>query len=132
IDELPPGVTAKRLVLLKTAAPSVSRIALLSTTPGTGRPENQLPHAQQAAATIDVNVKVYRATSFSELGPALATIVADGRDGLLTFQGALSLGNRQMIVELAAKHRLPAIYQATLFAEAGGLMAWAPDLKDQF
>ena len=37
-----------------------------------------------------------------------------------------------MIVDFAAKHRLPAIYQATIIAEAGGLMAWAPDLKDQF
>jgi len=38
IDELPPGVTAKRLTLLKAAAPHVSKIALLSTTPGRGRP----------------------------------------------------------------------------------------------
>jgi putative ABC transport system substrate-binding protein len=53
-------------------------------------------------------------------------------DGLLSFQGALALLNRELIVEFATKHRLPAIYQATPFAEAGGLMAWAPDLEEQF
>jgi putative tryptophan/tyrosine transport system substrate-binding protein len=43
-----------------------------------------------------------------------------------------SLVNRRLIVEFAAKHALPAIYQATMFAEAGGLMVWAPDLEEQF
>ena len=50
IDELPPGVTAKRLALLKTAAPGVTRVALLSTTPGTVAHGIQLADAQRAAA----------------------------------------------------------------------------------
>ncbi len=53
-------------------------------------------------------------------------------NGLANFQGGLSVGNRQLIVDFAAAHRLPAVYQATFFAEAGGLMAWAPDLGNQF
>ncbi len=39
---------------------------------------------------------------------------------------------RQVIADFAAAQRLPAIYQATMFAEAGGLMTWAPDLVEQF
>ena len=74
----------------------------------------------------------YRAASLSELQSALAAIAADAVDGLVSFQGALSLNNRKLIVDFAAEHRLPAMYQATLFAEAGGLMAWAPDLVEQF
>jgi putative tryptophan/tyrosine transport system substrate-binding protein len=132
MDELPPGVTAKRLALLKTAAPRVSRVALLSTTPGTGGHETQLADAEQAAATLGISVKPYRAASVAELEAVLAAIASDGRDGLLNFQGGLSLAKRQLIVDFAAAHRLPAIYQATLFAEAGGLMAWAPDLAEQF
>ena len=132
IDELPPGVTAKRLKLLKTAALHVSRVALLSTTPGRGGHEAQLADAQQAAAVLGVTVKPYRATSLRELEAALAALVEDGMNGLVSFQGALSIGNRQLIVDFAAKHRLPAVYQATLFAEAGGLMAWAPDLEEQY
>jgi putative ABC transport system substrate-binding protein len=132
MDELPPGVTAKRLRLLKTAAPNVSRIALLSTTPGRGGHEAQLADAEQTAATLGVTVKPYRVGSFTELEPALAALVNDGMNGLVNFQGGLSLVNRKLIVDFAAKHGLPSIYQATPFAEAGGLMAWAPDLHEQF
>jgi len=132
MDELPPGVTAKRLTLLKTAAPNVSRIALLSTTPGRGGHEAQLADAEQTASALGVTVKPYRVTSFGELEAALAALVNDGMNGLLNFQGALSLINRKLIVDFAVKHRLPAVYQATLFAEAGGLLSWAPDLPEQF
>ncbi len=132
IDELPPGVTARRLELLKTAAPTVSRVALLSTTPGRGGHEAQLADAQETAAKLSVTVKPYRATSLAELEHALAAIAAEGMNGVLNFQGGLSYVNRQLIVDFAAKHRVPAIYQATVFAAAGGLMTWAPDLVDQF
>jgi putative ABC transport system substrate-binding protein len=132
IDELPPGVTAMRLDLLKTAAPSVSQVALLSTTPGRGGHETQLADAQAAATRLGVTVKPYRATSVAELKAALAAIGAERMNGLLNFQGALSYINRQLIVDFAAEHHLPAIYQATVFAEAGGLMTWAPNLVDQF
>ena len=132
LDELPPGVTTRRLTLLRTAAPGVSRVALLSTTPGVGGHETQLADAEQAAAALGVRVKAYRAQSLVELKNALTAIRSDGMDGLLNFQGGLSLSNRQLIVDFAAEHRLPAIYQATLFAEAGGLMSWAPNLENQY
>ena len=131
IDELPPGVTARRLELLKTAAPAVSRVALLSTTPGHGGHELQLADAREAAAKLGVTVKPYRATSLAELEQALGVIAAESMNGLLNFQGGLSFVNRQLIVDFAASHHIPAIYQATVFAMAGGLMAWAPDLVDQ-
>lgn len=108
IDELPPGVTAKQLELLKTAAPIVSRVALLSTTPGRGGHEAQVADAQQEAAKLGVAIKPYRATSVAELEHALTAIAAEGTDGLLNFQGGLSYINRQLIVDFAAKHRVPA------------------------
>jgi len=131
VDELPPGVTGKRLELLITAAPAASKIALLSTTPGRGGHETQLADAQEAAARLGVGIKPYRATSLVELERALASIAADGMNGLLNFQGGLSFINRQLIIDFVAKHRIPAIYQATVFAKAGGLMTWAPDLVEQ-
>ena len=117
---------------MKTAAPAVARGALLSTTPGRGEHEIQLADAQEAAARLGVTVKPYRAASVAELEQALAAIAADGMDGLLNVQGGLSYVNRRRIVDFAAKQRLPAIYQAIVFAEAGGLMTWAPRLVDQF
>jgi putative ABC transport system substrate-binding protein len=132
MDELPPGVTTKRLTLLKTAAPKVSRVALLSTTPGRGGHETQLADAEQAGTALGISVKAYRAASLGELQKALAAMVTDSMDGLLNFQGGLSLANRQLIVDFATERHLPAIYQATLFAEAGGLMSWAPNLENQY
>lgn len=132
MDELPPGVTAKRLRLLKTAAPRVSRVALISTTPGVGGHEMQLADAENVAGSLRLTVKPYRATSLKELETALAAIVNDGMDGLANFQGGLSLANRQLIVDFAAKNRLPAIYQSAFFVEAGGLMSWAPNQEEQY
>lgn len=132
IDELPPGVTAKRLTLLKTAFPRLRRIALLSTTPGIGGHEIQLADAEQAARSLDVTVRAYRATTVEQLKETFTRIAADGNEGLLNFQGGLSFVNRALIIAFAAKQGLPAIYQARAFPESGGLMAWAPDLRDQF
>lgn len=131
IDEMPEGITAKRLHLLHAVAPHTTRIGLLSTTPGVGGHEFQLAEAQKAAATLGMEVKAYRATSLQELKKALDNIIRDDMTGLLNFQGGLSWANRQLIVDFAAQNRLPAIYQATVFAEVGGLMAWAPDYTQQ-
>ncbi len=132
MDELPPGVTSKRLQLLKRAAPSVSRVALLSTTPGRGGHETQLADAERAAEELGVSVKVYRASSLGEITAALDAMRTDQMNGLANFQGGLSLANRQVIVDFAAAHRLPAVYQSTFFVESGGLLAWAPDQRDQY
>lgn len=132
LDELPPDVTSKRLRLLKIAVPAVDRVALLSTTPGKGGHEIQLADAQKTAPELGIEVKPYRATTLAELEKALSDLSKDGRNGLLSFQGGLSVVNRKLIVDFANEHHIPAIYQATLFAEAGGLMAWAPDLPQQY
>ncbi|WP_460907046.1 ABC transporter substrate-binding protein [Spirosoma areae] len=132
MDELPKGVTAKRLHLLKAAAPTATRIALISGTPGVGGHEIQLAEAEKTAAILGVEVKPYRAASLQQLEKALADLVSDGMNGMVSFQGALTLANRKLMVDFAAQNRIPAMYQATLFAEAGGLMAWAPDLPQQF
>lgn len=131
IDELPPGVTEKRLRLLKIAAPHVKRVALLSTTPGKGGHEAQLADAERTADELGLTVKVYRATSLPELRAALDAIRTDVMQGMQNFQGALSLIHRQLITEFATKNRIPAVYQARWFPESGGLMAWAPNQSDQ-
>ena len=130
IDELPPGVTRRRMTLLKTAA-DIKRLALLSTAPGKVAHDLQLADALPAAADLGIEARPYRATNLEELRAALASMQADKMDGLQNFQGGLSLANRQLIVDYAAAHRVPAIYQARLFIGAGGLMAWAPDQSEQ-
>lgn len=132
MDELPPRVTGTRLRLLKAAAPQISRIGLLSTTPGRGGHEMQLADAEATAPSLGVSIRPYRAANLAELESALASMIADGMQGLLSFQGGLSLVNRDLIVDFARRQRLPAIYQSRLFVEAGGLMAYAPDQEEQY
>jgi putative ABC transport system substrate-binding protein len=131
IEELPPGVTAKRLTLLKTAVPSVTRVGLLSTTPGTGGHETQVADAEQVAASLKISVRVYRAMTPIDVEKQLNAMVTDGMDALANFQGGLSIALRKTIVDFAAQHRIPAVYQATMFTELGGLMSWAPDIVEQ-
>ena len=132
MDELPRGLTGKRLRLLKEAAPQLSRVALLSTTPGRGGHQMQLADAEAAAPALGLVVKAYRATNLAELQNGLAQLLADRMEGLVSFQGGLALVNRDLIVDFARQHRLPAIYQSRLFVEAGGLMSYAPDQEEQF
>jgi putative ABC transport system substrate-binding protein len=51
-------------------------------------------------------------------------------DALLTFTDSFTTRNRKRIVDLAAKHRLPAIYEVKEFVDAGGLMSYGPDIPD--
>jgi putative ABC transport system substrate-binding protein len=77
-------------------------------------------------------VKPYPAASLAEIEQALAAMVKDNMQALVNLQGGLSLFHRGVIIEFVAAHRMPSIFQATLFAEAGGLMSWAPDLVWQY
>jgi len=132
MDELPKGVVAKRLQLLKAAVPTAKRIALLSATPGVGGHEAQLAEAETTAPRLGIEVTPYRVKSLEDLQKALIDLTNDGIDGMVVFQGALTLANRKMVVDFAAQNRLPVIYQQRVFVEVGGLMAWAPDLEQQF
>ena len=97
IDELPPGVTRRRMTLLKTAAPGIKRLALLSTAPGKVAHDLQLADALPAAADLGIEARPYRATNLDELRAALAKMRTDGMDGLQNFQGGLSLANRHRV-----------------------------------
>lgn len=132
MDELPAGLTGRRLTLLKTAAPNISRVALLSTTPGIGAHESQVADAQEAAARLGVTVSTYRASSLPELEVALDAIVRDKMEGLVNFQGGLSIVNKQLIIDTVRQHRIAAIYQSKLFVTSRGLMALSPGQEEQF
>jgi putative ABC transport system substrate-binding protein len=132
MDELPKGIVAKRLQLLKAAIPSAKRIALLSATPGVGGHEAQLAEAETTAPTLGIEVVPYRVRTLEDLQKSLINVTNDGIDGMVVFQGALTLANRKMVVDFATQNRLPIIYQQSVFVEVGGLMAWAPDLEQQF
>lgn len=130
-DELPPGLTATRMALLKEAAPNVTHIGLLAAAEDAAY-RVQLADAEAAAARLGVAIKPYSAPSPLAIEQALAAMIADGMNGLVNFQSGFSLAHRQFIVDFAAGHGLPGMYQATRFVDAGGLMAYSPDQDEQF
>jgi putative tryptophan/tyrosine transport system substrate-binding protein len=118
-------LAAKRLELLKEAVPRATRLAILATAEEYQQP--QLREAEEAAAALGVTLVVVAVRS-ADYASAFDRIVSERTQGLLVFSSPLLHRDRSRIIELAAKHRLPAIYQWREHAEEGGLMAFGSNL----
>jgi putative ABC transport system substrate-binding protein len=123
-----PEIFGKRLQIPKEAVPSVSQVAFLTT--GTEQGLDQI--LREAAGRLEISVidmAVQEATA-SELQRVFAEIAQDWPDAVIVNSIGDLLPNRQLIVELVNRNRLPAIYPWREYAEAGGLMAYATDLGE--
>jgi len=124
-------LSAKWLELLKEIVPSVTRAAVLrdSATPtGIG----QFAVIQSVSRSVGVDVSLLNLPDTGEIEPALATFARRGNSGLIVTSSSLSLVHRELIVALAARHKLPAVYWERAFVAAGGLISYGPDRTDQF
>jgi putative ABC transport system substrate-binding protein len=120
-------LAAKRLELLKEAVPRATRLAILATVEEDQQP--QLREAEEAAATLGVKLVIVEVRR-ADYGSAFDRMIAERAQALLVFSSPLLHLDRRRIIELAAKHRLPAIYQWREHAEEGGLMAFGSNLTD--
>jgi putative ABC transport system substrate-binding protein len=111
----------KRLELLREAVPSASRIAVLAVPADFN--EVQLRDAEKAAASLGVTLVVAQARD-GDYERAFARMVAERAQALLVLASPILNRDRGRIIELAVRHRLPAIYQWREHAEEGGLMAY--------
>jgi putative ABC transport system substrate-binding protein len=68
----------------------------------------------------------------AQIEPAIAAFARSGGGGLIVTASALSAFHRQLIVNLAARHQLPAVYYRRLHVDQGGLISYGPNLVDQF
>jgi putative ABC transport system substrate-binding protein len=125
-------LVGKRLELLTQAVPGVSRVAVLWQ-PG-GLPErmekDMLKEADVAARALGVRPQFVEARGPADIDRAFSDMTT-ARAGALTVLGtAMFFNERRRLVDLAAKNRLPAVYPWREFADAGGFMAYGPDLAD--
>jgi putative ABC transport system substrate-binding protein len=131
VDQLPPGITGKRLGLLKEVSPGITRVAILSTAPSASH-ALQSSDAETAAKDLGISLRIYQVRRAAELPGVFEAIRQGGADGLLLFFGGLSIQERKPIVDFAAKQRIPAMYGVDDFVDAGGLMSYGPSLPDLF
>ena len=128
---LAPDLNGKRLELLKETSPKITRVAFLPVT-GEGVGEKRFKEAEIAAKGLGLQLQPLRTKGADDLANGFDAAKRAGAQALIAHPSTFVLTNRAMIIELAAKHRLPAIYQATLYAEAGGLMSYGPDPLDNW
>ena len=88
----------------------------------------QLQELEQAARTMGVQLQSRDVRTPEDFPPAFSAAATEGAEGLLTTVSGMFNVHRAHIVDLAARHQLPAVYHQRLFADAGGLMAYGIDL----
>jgi ABC-type uncharacterized transport system substrate-binding protein len=120
-------MAAKRLALIKEAVPRVARIAVLAT--GEAASRTQVRWVEKAAPTLGVKLVVVEVRD-ADYDRAFATMAAERVDALVVVASVILSTGRERIVQLAAKHRLPAIYDWREHVEAGGLMAYGGSVSE--
>jgi putative ABC transport system substrate-binding protein len=122
-------ILAKRLQLLKELLPGLSRVAYLQSK------AEALPGFEESVEAFgrQLGVTVLNAEHTpTDYAAAFALIAREQPDALSVANSAANFANRHLIIEFAAKNRLPAIYGAREYATAGGLIAYGADVADQY
>jgi putative ABC transport system substrate-binding protein len=125
------GLSAKWLELLKQIAPAVTRVAVLrdpTITAGIG----QFGAIRSAAAPLGIEVSPVDVRDAGEMERALDAFARSSSGGLIVPGSALAVVHRKLIIALAARHRLPAVYFNRTLITDGGLMSYGSDLIDQY
>jgi ABC-type uncharacterized transport system substrate-binding protein len=123
------GISAKWLELLKEIAPRVTRAAVIrdaAIASGTG----QWGAIQTAAPSFGVEVSPLNLRDAGEIERDVAAFARSSNAGLIVTASTLAVVHRDLIVTLAARHKLPAVYPSRFFVAAGGLISYGPDSID--
>jgi putative tryptophan/tyrosine transport system substrate-binding protein len=125
------GVSAKWLELLKEIAPGVKRAAVLRTLATAAGP-GQFGVIQAVASTIGVELRPIDTRDAGEIERAVVAFASEPNSGLIAATGGGVLQHRELIVALAARHKLPAVYAYRSHVMSGGLMSYGLDNLDQY
>jgi len=125
------GIGGKWLELLKDIAPGVTRVGVLRD-PTTPTGSAMFGVIQALAPSLRVEVNPVNIRNAGEIERTLATFARASNGGLIVTASNLAEVHRDLIVTLAARHKLPAVYYERHFAAAGGLISYGPDRTDQF
>jgi len=124
-------LSGKWLELLKEIAPSVTRTAVLrdpDLTNGIG----QYAVIQSVAPALGVDVTLINLRDASEIERAVTAFAGSPNGGLILTNSALAVAHHELIIALAAKHKLPAVYYRRYYVASGGLISYGYDVLQQF
>jgi putative ABC transport system substrate-binding protein len=124
------SIAAKWLELLKEIAPHVTRAAVLRDSAIAAGP-GQFGVIQAAAPSLGVDLRVADVRDAREIERALTAFAQGSNGGLIVTGGPGAIFHRGLIVALAARHRLPAVYSGRYFVTDGGLISYGADSVDQ-
>jgi ABC-type uncharacterized transport system substrate-binding protein len=125
------GMGGKWLELLKEIAPNLTRVAVLRD-PASPSQTAQFGAIRAMAPSVRVEVIPVNVRDAGEIERAIADFARSANGGLIPASGAVALRHRDLIVTLAARHKLPAIYWERFFVTGGGLISYGPDLIDNY
>ena len=124
-------LATKRLELLKEMFPRIVLVATLSD-PSNPVTPGQEEDVRRAAQSLGIATQFLGARNREELGPAFAMATREKVEALIVQNGAPTQANLQLTIDLAAKHRVPAIYSSKEFVDGGGLMAYGVSYPDLY
>jgi ABC-type uncharacterized transport system substrate-binding protein len=129
---LGPGLVPKRLELLKEALPKVTRIVALLHPGAFGERtmKDMVSDTEAAARTLNVQLQVVEVRGPDEFDRAFSTMARQHADALIVFDSVMLFSERSRIVALAAKRRLPAMFNNRESVEIGGLISYGVSLTD--
>jgi putative tryptophan/tyrosine transport system substrate-binding protein len=125
------SLSGKWLELLKQIAPGVTRVAVLRN-PAISSGPAQFGVIQAVAPSLRVEVNPLNMRDAGEIERAVAAFARASNDGLIVTASAAAEAHRDLIITLAARHKLPAVYSERSFVAAGGLISYGPDYIDQY
>jgi putative ABC transport system substrate-binding protein len=126
------SISGKWLELLKEIAPQVTRVAVIRD-PSVPAGSGGFAAIQTVAPSFGVELTPVGVRNADEIGHGITAFARGSNGGLITVGPPSSLGpHSDLIVTLAARHRLPAVYSVRFFVAAGGLICYGPDPVDQF
>ncbi len=131
LTHLSPDLAGKRLELLKEVVPRLLRVAVLWNPNHPGQPL-AFKDTQVAAQALQVTLISLEARNREELERVLSAIGKERPQALLELADPLTFFHRRLITEVAARHRLPAMYSFREWVDAGGLMSYGTSFADQF
>jgi putative ABC transport system substrate-binding protein len=125
------SLSGKWLELLKQVAPNVTRVAVLRDS-ALGSSLSQFAVIQAAAAALGMEVRPINMRDAGEIEGAVAAFAHSTNGGLIVTGSPLTQLHRNLIITLAARHKLPAVYSNRFFVAAGGLISYGASLIDQY